>query len=78
MTEEINTTESRSVAWLIEWLHNDAPVPRYWHPVNGWVWRADEAIRFCRRDDAQACIDAEKWMAGTPTEHVFIGHEVNP
>ncbi len=62
-------------AWLIEMVNNDAPMPRYWNPSRfkaGWVWDANEAIRFCRKQDAQDYLDGTALLSGNPVEHEFI------
>lgn len=61
--------------WLIEMANNDAPMPRYWNPSKfkkGWVWDANEAIRFCREQDARDFLDGQRLLSGKPVEHVFI------
>lgn len=69
--------EQREVCWLIEMLHNDAPMPRYWNPSRhkkGWVWDANDAIRFVRQQDAQDYLDGEQCrLSGKTVEHVFLG-----
>ena len=59
-------------AWLVEMIHNDAPTPRWWNPNKGWVWDANEATRFCRKQDAEDAIAGDKWLQGRATEHVFL------
>lgn len=67
---------ARQVAWLIEMVNNDAPTPRYWNPSKfkkGWVWDANEAIRFCREQDARDFLDGQSMaLPGKPVEHVFL------
>lgn len=58
--------------WLIEMLHNDAPMPRWWNPSKGWTWDANEATRFCREQDAKDCIAGTKFLSAKATEHVFV------
>jgi hypothetical protein len=65
----------RETAWLIEMVHNSAPVPRWWNPSrfkDGWVWNANEAVRFCREQDAKDFLDGSDFLQGRPTEHVFL------
>ena len=66
-----------SAAWLIEMTHNDAPVPRYWNHSKfkaGWVWDANEAMRFCREQDARDFLDGLAMpLQGKPVEHLFLG-----
>jgi hypothetical protein len=56
--------------WLLEWRETDAPASRYWHPESGWVWAADKALRFARREDAETYRKSTR-LQGTVTEHVF-------
>lgn len=62
--------------WLIEMIHNDAPLPRWWNGSKfkaGWVWDANEAIRFCREQDARDFLDGNAMpIGGKPVEHVFM------
>lgn len=58
--------------WLIEMAHNDAPVPRWWHPQKGWVWDASEALRFARKSDAEDFAKSSLHGAGgKATEHAW-------
>ena len=41
--------------WLIEWPSAEG-MTRWWHPVAGWTIHADHAIRYARREDAEAAI----------------------
>ena len=72
----------RTAAWLIEMIHNDAPIPRYWNHSKfkgGWVWDANEAMRFCREQDARDFLDGLSMpLQGKPVEHVFIGPPATP
>lgn len=66
---------AHSSAWLIEMNQNTAPIPRYWNPApnKGWVWNANEAIRFSRECDARDYLDGQSMpLGGKPTEHKFI------
>lgn len=60
--------------WMIEWPQDDNMPARWWHPQNGWMLDASKAVRFSRRQDAEAY----RWImrvAGTKvTEHKFIGN----
>lgn len=61
--------------WLIEMIHNDAPIPRWWNPApnKGWVWDANDAIRFAREQDARDYLDGQRLkIGGRPTEHKFL------
>lgn len=63
------------IAWLIEM--SDAGRPTYWSRVDdedgvcGWSKDHDKAIRFCRREDAQAIIDEAGWTEPVPVQHVW-------
>lgn len=64
-------------AWLIEM--SDGGRPTYWCRVDdedgvcGWNNDHDKAIRFCRREDAQAIIDENGWTEPRPVEHAWDG-----
>lgn len=63
--------------WLIEMNHNTAPIPRYWNPApdKGWMWDANEAIRFSRKQDAQDYLAGHRGLSGKAVEHKWIrGH----
>lgn len=68
----------RETAWLIEMLHNDAPVPRWWHPRDGWVWDANRAMRFAREIDAADFAQCMYGAGGKPTEHVWCNPAPSP
>jgi hypothetical protein len=60
-------------AWLIEWPAADTPVARWWHPKTGWSNDANQAIRYARKEDAEAVIETGKFCAGMiATEHQWI------
>lgn len=61
-------------AWLIEMLHNDAPIPRYWNPApnKGWVWDVNKAIRFCRQQDAEDYLANPSLIQGKAVEHKWL------
>jgi hypothetical protein len=69
------------VAWLIEM--DDAGRPTYWSRVDnpdgvcGWSKDHDKAIRFCRREDAQAVIDDMGWTEPRPVEHAWAASSVS-
>lgn len=64
------------VAWLIEM---DEGGPTYWSRVDGedgvlgWSKDHNKALRFCRREDAQAVIDGAGWNRPRPVEHAWDG-----
>ena len=63
--------------WLVEWPGTlDQPV-RWWHPERGWTIDASRAIRFARKEDAEAYIErpggggAGRMNQAIATEHVW-------
>lgn len=47
--------------------------PYWWHPGHGWTNDANRAVRFCRKEDADAYIENGKFIAGTvATEHKWV------
>ena len=66
-----------TLAWLIEM--QDGGFPTYWcrlddeDGVCGWSKDHDKAVRFCRRNDAQAIIDDMGWTEPRPVEHAWGG-----
>jgi hypothetical protein len=62
------------VAWLIEMSEPDenrSPSPRWWHPEHGWMWDANNALRFAREIDAADYIKSQRCLPGKPTEHLW-------
>lgn len=64
--------ESSATFWLVEMVHNDAPVPRYWHCVDGFVWDALKATRFNREQDVHDFLKGQRFLQGKPSEHSII------
>jgi hypothetical protein len=61
-------------AWLAEWPANNNLPARWWHPQRGWCVDADKAIRFSRKEDADAYIETRQ-MGGTgvfASEHIWL------
>lgn len=63
-------------AWLVEWPGTqDMPV-RWWHPEHGWTIDASRALRFARKEDAEAYIErpggAGRLNPAVATEHVWM------
>jgi len=62
--------------WLIEMVHNDGTVPRYWNHSKhkgGWIYDANEAMQFAREQDARDFLDGLHCpLQGKPTEHKMI------
>jgi hypothetical protein len=68
--------EADEIAWLIELRGNR---PTYWSLAvdePGWEADHDKALRFARREDAQAYIDDIGWTDAFPTEHMWLGPRV--
>lgn len=64
---------TRCTAWLIEWPVNDNMPPRWWHPQGGWMLDVNKAVRFCRRQDAEAYIKGGCFVSTViATEHGWI------
>lgn len=69
--------DERETVWLIEMVQNGAPLPRWWNPSKfkspGWVWDANQALRFPREQDAQDFLNGHAFpIGGKPVEHVFL------
>lgn len=70
MSDEI---QGSGVGWLIEWPADRRMPVRYWHPTEGYVLDPNDAVRFCRREDAAAVCKREHLFAGArPVEHVWL------
>jgi len=66
-------TKPTETAWLIEWPATRQDVVRYWHPTEGHVIDPNHAVRFCRREDAEAVCKREHLGAGArPVEHMWV------
>ena len=70
------TDAARDAAWLIEWPAEESMPARWWNPLPnmGWVTDATRAVRFARKDDAEAYIHCgrHQFVAGViATEHIF-------
>lgn len=62
----------REAAWLIEWPADRQNPVRYWHPTEGHVIDPQHAVRFCRREDAEAMAKREHLFGGARVvEHIF-------
>lgn len=46
--------DAQKSAWLIEWPASDNMPARWWHPKDGWMLDANKAVRFSRKEDAEA------------------------
>lgn len=60
-------------AWLIEIPGSDVVGPMY-HQLeydDEWTPDANKALRFARRQDAQAYIDYTGWTVPKPVEHMW-------
>ena len=58
--------------WLIEWPSAELQT-RWWHPGVGWTIHADRAIRYARKEDAEAAIKTGVFCAGVvATEHAWV------
>ena len=65
-------TVADEVGWLIE-LADKQGVPSY-HQLeydDDWTSDANKALRFARREDAQAYIDHIGWTEPKPVEHMW-------
>jgi hypothetical protein len=64
-------TEERG--WLIEWPPSPDHQPRWWHPKHGWTVDASRAIRYARREDAEAAIESGRLVGGAfASEHSWL------
>ena len=51
----LSNVSNRTVfVWLIENMDLGGPTPRWWHDQSGWVWDANDAMQFCRRQDCRS------------------------
>lgn len=62
--------------WLIEWLKQEVfPDPSsvlWWHPEYGWIQNANVALRFARKEDAEAYIKEHSMYWAKSSEHIFV------
>lgn len=69
---EARPAVDREAAWLIEWPANRQMPVRYWHPTEGHVLDANDAVRFCRREDAEAMLKRDHLFGGAKAvEHIW-------
>src|SRR5574343_1360013 len=68
----LNAARDREAAWLIEWPASRQMPVRYWHPTEGHVLDANDAVRFCRREDAEAMLKRDHLFGGAKAvEHIW-------
>lgn len=71
---------NRETGWLCEWLH--ATGPKWWTlgGEDGGYFAKDslKALRFARKEDAQAYIDDAGWTEIVPTEHEWSDPKAKP
>lgn len=59
--------------WLIEWPPTPDSQPRWWHPEHGWTVDASRAIRYARKEDAEAEIRRWRFVSTIcATEHTWL------
>ena len=59
--------------WLIEWPTTADSHPRWWHPDHGWTVDASRAIRYARKEDAEAAIRNGCFVSTIcATEHAWL------
>lgn len=62
-----------SGAWLIEWPADRQMPVRYWHPTEGHVLDPNHAVRFARREDAEAMLKRDHLFGGAKAvEHMWV------
>ncbi len=59
------------IAWLIEWPATRQMPVRYWHPSEGHVIDPNHAVRFSRREDAEAMLKRDHLMEARAVEHMW-------
>lgn len=65
--------------WLVEWPQSKNNHARWWHPEHGWCIDANDAIRFMRKEDAEAYIKSMRFGDGrVATEHVWFNERLWP
>lgn len=68
-----------NTAWLIEWPADRQMPVRYWHPIEGHVIDPNHAVRFCRREDAEAMLKRDHLFGGArPVEHMWTTFPTDP
>lgn len=66
-----SAVEDSETGWLVEMVQDSPQAqPRWWHPKDGWVFVASDALRFARKKDAADFI-ANSRCHGIPTEHIW-------
>lgn len=69
----VEKLEGAGTAWLIEWPADRQMPVRYWHPTEGHVLDPSHAVRFCRREDAEAMLKRDHLFGGArPVEHMWL------
>lgn len=64
--------EADECAWLVE--NQDGGRPVYWSLIlKEWTSNADEAVRFARKQDAEAYIADAGWTEPKAVEHEWVG-----
>lgn len=48
---------AEETGWLVEWPSDGHQPVRWWHPKHGWTIDVGAAIRFSRKQDAEAFIN---------------------
>ena len=73
LMERAETAEAET-AWLIEMKDYVHPVPAWWGGTRyGWRHDANEAVRFCRQEDAERVIESMPWKHNAiATQHSWI------
>lgn len=63
--------------WLIEWPPSPDSQPRWWSPIHGWTIDSLRAIRYGRKEDAEAAIKTGVFVGGViATEHMWVAPSV--
>jgi len=64
---------AEETGWLVEWPLSPDSQPRWWHPERGWTIDASRAIRYARKEDAEAAIASGRFVSGVfASEHFWI------
>lgn len=70
---EVGHASVEERGWLIEWPATPDAHPRWWHPTHGWTVDAARAIRYARKEDAEAAIRNGRYVSTVcTTEHAWL------
>lgn len=71
--------DNSTAGWLVERPQRPNAHPTWWHPQGGWLIEATDALRFARKEDANAYIKSMRFGEGCiATEHVWFSGKLLP